>query len=54
MSDYKDRIQQRAEELAFARYEIWFYDLPEKERDAIYEEARQDVIEGYRGLADRR
>ncbi len=52
MRDYKDRIQARADQLAFERYEKDFYDLPEAQRDAIYTEANRDVIESMTSAAD--
>jgi hypothetical protein len=51
--DYKYSIQVAAEELADERFGVEFYDLPEDQRDCIYEEARQKVIDDYLSIADR-
>jgi hypothetical protein len=43
--DYKDRIQERAEEIAYGEHDEWFYDLPEQLRDEIYTRAMNEVYE---------
>ena len=52
MSDLKDRYYERAEELAYERYDCGFYDLPQDKQTEIYEEAIHGVAENLFAQAD--
>jgi len=49
---YKDEIQERADELAFERYDKDFYDLTEEQRDKVYEYDQNSWTNHYASLAD--
>jgi hypothetical protein len=52
LTDYKDRIQNKAEELAREKYDKDFYDLPEKIRDKIYNLAMELYKDHYAAEID--
>ena len=51
-SDYKDRIQAKAEELAEELNGIDFFHLSPERRDQIYQRAMEDVNDDYAAAAD--
>lgn len=44
--------EERAQEIADKRYNMDFYDLPEKKQYEVYEQAMQDIDERLREMAD--
>lgn len=50
--DYKEMIQQFADEIASEKYDKDFYDLTEKQKDEVYEEAQERCTDHYVSLAD--
>ena len=48
----KDQYYERAEEIAYERYGVGFYELAEGLQDLIYEEAMNNVLENYNSAAD--
>ena len=50
--DYKYMMTERADEIAYNRYGMEFYDLPVDVQDKVFEEAINDVNESLLGLAD--
>lgn len=50
--DYKYMMSERADEIAYDRYGMEFYDLPVDTQDKIFEEAIDDVNESLLSLAD--
>ena len=50
--DYKDWIQNKAEELAQEEYGTEFYDLPEATRDIIYNRASELYVDFYADKID--
>lgn len=49
---YKDEIQEIAFEIAFQKYDKDFYDLTEKQRDKVYEEAQEAYFDNLASQAD--
>ena len=50
--DYKYMMTERADEIAYDRYGMEFYDLPVDIQDKIFEEAIGDINESLLSLAD--
>lgn len=50
--DYKDWIQNRADELALEQYNEDFYNLPSEVRDTIYQQAMADYADHYASQVD--
>ena len=48
----KDQYYERAEEIAYERYGVGFYELAEGLQDLVYEEAMGNVVESYYSAAD--
>lgn len=51
-TDYKEWIAERAEELAQERYNMGYYDLPEKIQREVYERAQADWTDHYADMID--
>jgi len=49
----KDQIIERADELAMEIYDKEFYDLTEDQKDKIFKQAEEDVIDNFVGQAER-
>lgn len=54
MIDLKEQYQERADELAEELYGVEFYDLTEAQKDEIWAQAEQDVIDNNVERAERR
>jgi len=52
MSDYKDQIQSRAEEIASEEFDCDFYDLSDELRDSVYSRAMGRAHEDMLSRAD--
>ena len=52
LKDYKDWIQERADEIAGEEHDKDFYDLPKPIRDEIYKHASNDYVEAYSSYCD--
>jgi len=50
--DYKEWIQNKAEELALERYDTDYYDLPESTRQQLYDEAMELYKDHYADQID--
>ena len=51
--DYKYMMVERADEIAYDRYGMEFYDLSVDVQDKVFEEAIDDINETFLSLADR-
>lgn len=49
---YKDEIQEQADEIAWRDYGLDFYDLTEKQRDKVYEQAQEAYTDNIMSQAD--
>lgn len=49
---YKDAIQEFADEIAFGKYGKDFYDLTEKQRDEVYEQAMEQYTDNLASQVD--
>jgi len=50
--NYKDEIQEYADEIASQKYDKDFYDLTEKQQDEVYEEAQERYIDNFTSQID--
>lgn len=50
--NYKEEIQERADEIAGEKYDKDFYDLTEEQQDEVYEEAQEALTDHYVSVAD--
>lgn len=50
--DYKEMIQQFADEIAAEKYDKDFYDLSEAQQEEVYEQAQERCNDHYASLAD--
>lgn len=52
MKDFKDKVQEKAEELTFERYGVEFSELSEEAQEEIYNEAMDEVNNDLANLGD--
>lgn len=50
--NYKDAIQEYADEIAWESYDKDFYDLPEDKQDKVYEQAQERYIDNFASQID--
>lgn len=51
--NYKEAIQEYADEIAWKEYGKDFYDLSEKEQDKVYEMAQERYVDDYTSQIDK-